>query len=226
MKSKMGLRTDQRGVLNTLLIPLILLLLMVLGAGGFGLWAYGSRQDYKNNVDQKIAAAEAKTKQTTQDEDRVQYAEAAKQPLDTYIGPSAFGNITVKYPKTWSAYVKESSGGGSPVNAYFQPNFVPNVDNQKNAYALHIELVQQSYDQVMAQFGGLVQSKAVTVVPYSLPKVPTVVGSRVEGQLTPDKQGVMIVLPLRNQALKISTEATQFKADLDAFILPNLTFQP
>ncbi len=43
-----------------------------------------------------------------------------KQPLQTYTGPSAFGSISVKYPKTWSAYVDETNSS-TPVDGYFHP---------------------------------------------------------------------------------------------------------
>src|SRR5882672_532950 len=104
-------RLDQRGALSLLVVPLILAVMLFFAAAGFGFLAYGSRQDYKDNVDQKVAAAVTTAKQQTQTADAAQYAEQAKLPFDTYIGPSAFGNLTVKYPKTWSAYVAEDNNG-------------------------------------------------------------------------------------------------------------------
>ena len=99
----LSVRADQRGALNVLVIPLITLFLFFIGAIGFGFWAYAGMQDYKNNVNQKIAAANVVVQKQTQDADAKQYAEEAKKPFDTYIGPSSFSNVTLKYPKTWSA---------------------------------------------------------------------------------------------------------------------------
>lgn len=219
-------RRDQRGALNILVIPLILLLLFLATSLGFGIWAYGSRQDYKDNVDQKIAAAVKVAQGQQQQTDAKQYAEQAKQPYDSYIGPSAFGNINLKYPKTWSAYVVEDATNSNPIDGFFHPNFVPDATRNQNNFALRVQVTQTSYDNVLQQYGGQVDSKQLTVAPYSLPKVPSVVGSRLEGQLDEGKQGVMIVLPLRNMTLKIWTESNDFKADLDNNILPNFTFQP
>lgn len=217
---------DARGVLNVLLIPVIVLVLFLAGTGVFAIWAYMGRQDYKNNVDQKIAAAVSSAKQDQQKADAATYAEEAKLPFDTYIGPAAFGNITVKYPKTWSAYVAEADTSSTPLDGYFQPSVVPSTQDQNSSFALRMQLVQSSYDTIMAQYNGLVQSKQVTVAPYTLAKVPSVVGSRVEGQIKPNKQGIMIILPLRNLTLEIWTESNSFKADLDNNILPNLSFTP
>jgi hypothetical protein len=93
-------------------------------------------------------------------------------------------------------------------------------------FALRVELVQQSYETVLNTFRQQVATSKVTIAPYTLEKVPSVVGSRVEGQITPKKQGTMIILPLRNMTLKIWTESNDFKGDLDTHILPNLSFVP
>lgn len=219
-------KLNQRGAINVLLIPLILMTLLFLSAGSFGVWAFTSRADYKNNSDQKAAIAAAEMRKKTQAEDEVKYAEQAKKPYDTYIGPAPYGNITVNYPKTWSAYVVEAERGSTPVSAYFQPKIVPSITNQENSFALRVELVQNTYESVLDQFKTRLDRSQATVKPYSLPKVPSVVGSRVEGQITNTKQGTMVILPLRNMTLKIWTESNDFKGDLDTHILPNFSFIP
>lgn len=228
MRSKQGvrLRQDQRGALNLLVLPLIFSVVFLLAAVGFSIWAYGSRQDYKDNVEQKVAVAVKGAQDQQQQTDAKQYAEQAKQPFNTYIGPSAFGNINLKYPKTWSAYVVEDATNSEPVDGYFHPNFVPDTTKAQNNFGLRVQVTQTSYDAVLQQYSGQIDNKQLTAAPYALPKVPSVVGSRLEGQLDDNKQGVMIVLPLRNMTLKIWTESNDFKADLDNNILPNFTFQP
>jgi hypothetical protein len=223
--SDMG-KLSQRGAINILLIPFILVILFFFSAFGFGMWAFSQRNHYKDHSDQEVAAAVQKAVSDTQTDDAAKYAEQAKKPYDVYIGPSAFGNITVNYPKTWSAYVVENDRGGDPVNGYFQPGTVPNVIDPDNNYALRVQLVQTAYDTILNQFQASIQTGKVTVAPYTLPKVPSVVGSRIEGQITPTKQGIMVVLPLRNMTLKIWTESNDFKSDLDTHVLPNLSFVP
>lgn len=217
---------NERGILNVLVVPLILVAILFFGAAGFGVWAFISRSDYKNNSDRKTDAAVASAVERTQAEDNERFAEESKKPYDTYIGPSAFGNITVNYPKTWSGYVVAVQAANSPVNAYFQPKIVPNVTDPEYNFALRVELVQQPYNSVLAQYEPNIKTGKATIAPYKLAKVPSVVGSRIEGQITPRKQGTMIVLPLRNMTLKVWTESNDFKGDLDTHILPNLSFIP
>lgn len=217
---------NERGAINGLLIPLILAVLLLCGAAGFGYWAYSERQDYKDNSDQKVAVAVSAAEERTQAADAKQYAEESKKPLKKYVGPSAFGAISVDYPKTWSSYVIEPSGNDSNLNGYFQPDFVPNTSDTKNTYALRFQLVQQTYDQVMSQYSSLTQLKTGTITPYSLPQVPNIIGARVDGQIATNKEGVVIVLPLRNMTLKIWTESKSFLPDFNNIILPNMTFSP
>lgn len=203
-----------------LAIGLILVSVLLVAALGFGGWAFSGRQDYKNNVDQKIAVAVDDAKKKQQSEDAVKYAEEAKNPLKTYTGPEQFGSVSVTYPKTWSSYVRTNS---NLFNAYFHPDFVPTTDNQNNNFALQVEVVQQTYSSVLGGFNG---QKEVAVKPYALPKVPKVVGVRVDGKISSNKTGSMIVLPLRGTTLKIYTQSDQFKADFDNIILPNISFVP
>ncbi|HUC89592.1 MAG TPA: hypothetical protein VMR45_02220 [Patescibacteria group bacterium] len=223
-----GMRTcNQNGFINVLLIPLIVAVVFFIAAISFGVWAYNGRQDYKNHSDKKVAQAVTVAQQATQKVDAAKYAEEAKNPFKTHVGPSAYGGISIQYPKTWSAYVIEhTDNGGVPMNDYFHPDVVPDVADQNNSFALRVQVVTQAYSQVMAQFTGSAQTKKVTVAPYSLPKVPSVIGSRVDGQITSTKQGSMIVLPLRNVTLEISTESDSFENDFNTIILPNIAFSP
>lgn len=224
--SGMNIR-QEKGSINILLIPLILVALLLCGTGAFAYWAYAGRQDYKNNVDQKITAAVTQATQATQQADQAQFDQQEKSPYKNYVGPSSFGSATIVYPKTWSSYIVEKGGGSSvPVNGYFYPGFVPDTQNSNNSFALRLAIVQTGYDSVVAQFKGLVDGKKVTVTPYSFPKVPNITGVRVDGQIVPNKQGSMILMPLRNQTVEVWTESSDYMNDFNNTILPNFVFTP
>lgn len=218
---------DQRGAINVLLIPLSLVIIFFVIAAVFGYWAYTSREDYKNNSDQKVAVAVTAAQTRTQASDAKDFAEQEKKPLRSYVGPSAFGAITVQYPKTWSGYVVEGNNSSStPVDGYFDPGFVPDINNQNESYSLRVQLVSESYDQVLQQFSGNIQSAKTTAAPYKLPKVPSVVGTILSGQLDSNNQGAMVILPLRNMTLKIWSDSASFLPDFNNIILPNISFTP
>lgn len=212
---------------NVLLVPVILVSVLFVAAAIFAVWAFGQSQDYKNNVDEKIATAVTANKQLVQSEDAKQYAEAAKNPLKTYTGPDAYGSVKVTYPKTWSAYV-DTTNSSTPVDAYFHADYVP-ADRLNLPYNLRVQVVSNSYSDTLNQFASLTKQGKVNVAPYALPKVPKVTGSVLTGQITPgstDASGTLILLPLRDKTLKIWTESPTYLADFNTYILPNLTFIP
>ena len=218
-------RSNEHGTINVLVVPLALLVLLFLGAMAFGYWAYGGRQDYKNNVDQKIAVAVDKAKQDEDKKKDAEFAEEAKQPLKTYTGPEAFGAVKVSFPKTWSAYVDETSGSYG-IDGFFNPNTVPSIISQSSTFALRVQVVNQSYSNQLSGYQGFAKGGKGTITAYSLPKLPSVVGIRLDGEVVSQKVGSMIVLPLRDKTLKIWTEAPAFVPDFNNNILPNLTFSP
>jgi len=223
-----GMRSAQKqgGYVNGMLVSLISVSVVLVAALSFGLWAFLGRQDYKNNSDKKSAAAVAENTPKVQAADAARYAEEAKNPLKSHTGPGQFGSINVKYPKTWSGYVIEGDSGTQSVNDYFHPDLVPSITDKDNSYSLRIQVFQQSYDTAIAAFNDEVNLKKATAKPYALPKVPTVIGTRIDGQIEANKKGSVIIFPLRNMTLKIWTESPDYLKDFDNIILPNLSFVP
>lgn len=215
---------NQLGAINILLIPLILAVILLIGAIAFGAWAFSGRQDYKNHVDQKVAAAVTIAKQEESTQKDKDFAEAIKNPLTSYRGPSAYGSLLVQYPKTWSGYV--STNGSYPVDGYFAPGVVPSVNAQDSTFALRVRVLQQSYDQVMQPYTQQAKEGKISITPFAFKKVPSDIGSRINGQITSQKTGSLVIMPLRDKTIEIWTEAPQYIKDFDTYILPNVTFSP
>jgi hypothetical protein len=213
------------------IITVTLLTIAVVGVSGFAIWAFGERQDYKNNSDKKsVAAAEVAKKQTTE-EDNKRFAEELKNPLKTYVGPESYGSVAVQYPKTWSAYINsEGLSGNSIIDIYFHPDVVPSLASQgggeRPAIALHVEVLNQAYNQTISTMNSSVVAGLLTAEPYALPKVPNQKGTLFRGQLANKLNGTQVVLPLRDKTLVISTDTDQFLPDFNTYILPNLSFEP
>jgi hypothetical protein len=211
---------------NILLIPLVLITLFFIGAAGFGYWAYGQYQDYKVNVDKKVAVANEKAVAAEDIKKDAQFAEVQKSPFKLYKGPESYGAIQINFPKTWSAYIDEGTVTSQGVNGFFYPNVVPSLTSQDSSFALRVQVLSQSYSTVLQGFSSFTTSKKGTVVPYALPKLPSVVGVRLDGEVVSRKQGAMVILPLRDKTLKVWTEAPSFLPDFNNNILPNFTFSP
>ena len=207
------------------MVPLIIVSVFFAAALAFGVWAFMSRQDYKDNSDQKVNAAVVVAQQQTSDKKDNEFVEKEKLPLRTYKGPSAYGSLVVKYPKTWSAYVSESPNGGStPINGYFNPGFVPGTDQQGSVYALRVQVVSQSYDQVVKRYQTNVKAGKLKASPYVPVNNKTVTGIRFDGALDSKTNGSMVVIPLRDKTIQLSTESPAYVADFNKYILPNFSF--
>lgn len=220
-------KSNQSGALNVLLIPLLLVSILFIVAIVYALSIYGKEQDYKNNSDQKVAVAVKAAETLQQKVDAKHYEEVAKQPLRTYNGPSDFGNIVIKYPRTWSIYADQSGESGNPIDGYGYPGVVPGQgQNGQTAYALRFQVNNNTYDQMVANYQQQVQSNQVTVTAYKPKNIPGVVGVRVTGEIQNNKNGDMVILPLRNQTFEIWTESPNFEQDFNNYILPNFSFSP
>ncbi len=220
-----NVRSDERGI-NALIFPLIALVLFFIAALVFGLWAYNSRQDYKNNVDQKIQAAVDVAKKETATQKDNEFIDREKQPLKDYQGPTSYGSVQVKYPKTWSAYVDESGKAGVPVDGYFQPNYVQGVNTPDVSYALRLQVLNRTFANELGSYDAQIKGGKATTQPYKPVNVPGVVGVRLDGEPEIGKKGVVILIPLRDKTIKLSTEADQYKQDFTDNILPNFSFTP
>lgn len=213
--------------MNILLIPLILSVLILLGAIGFGIWAFMGMQDYKNNVEPKISHAVELAKQETATQKDKEFVEKEKIPTRKYTAGQTAGNLTIEYPKTWSAFVDESSNGTTIVNGYFHPGYVPAITSGTD-FALRVEVVSQSYDQVVKQFESKAKNGKVRISAYKAPKMGEgQVGVRVDGEINVGQQDSMVIFPLRDKTIRVSTESAQtFLGDFDSIVLANLTFVP
>ena len=220
------LKHNQDAAINGLVISLILTVLLLVGALGFGAWAFSGRQDYKNNVDSKINTAVAVAVSHEDKVKNAQFAEDAKKPLKVYQGPEAYGSMMISFPKTWSAYVDDSGKGNALVDGYFAPGTVPAITGDNSVFALRVQVTNQSYAQTLQSFADQQQTGKVTVSAYALPKLPKIVGVEAVGQINDQTSVTMVVLPLRSQTLQIWTEGTQYLNDFNSNILPNFTFSP
>lgn len=223
-------RNDERGGSVLLVVSLITTVVLLLGALGFAFWAFGERQDYKDRSDVKSAAAvkvaeEALTKKLEAD-----FAEREKSPLRTYTGPSTYGSVSFDYPKTWSAYLVESTTNAQqPIIGYFKPGFVPSINDSKSVYALRIELVSLGYEQVLNSYDSQIRTgklKAVAFTPPKLKDSNVLPGVRLDGELQTNKPGSIVLMKVRDKTLKISTDGKDFEKDFSEIVLPSISYTP
>lgn len=213
----------KRSVVTIILLSFFVLL--SLGLTVFGFWAFAERQEYKNKSDQKAAKAVELAKEQFAQEKEKEFAEREKNPHKEYKGPATYGSVDIVYPKSWSAFVTETPRGSTPIDGYFHPDVVPGIDSG-TSFALRLEVTGRAYDEELRQYESQAKSGKVKVSPYKVPKVADTLGARVEGEIGNGAKGIVVLFPVRDKTLKISTEAEQFRGDFDNIIMANLTFVP
>lgn len=218
-------KLDQRGAIDAWLIAFVITILFAIGFLSFGIWAFMGREDYKNNVDEKIAIAVADAKTINSAEKDKEFAEKEKNPLRTYAGPATYGSLSISYPKTWSAYVDETGKSNVPLTGTLNPAFVPGLQSNLPV-ALKFSVTNTDYSTVVKTFDSQVKTGKVKVSPFKADKVQSILGVRLDGEFIQGKQGSMVILPVRDKTLQIWTESPQFVPDFNTIILPNIVFVP
>lgn len=218
-------KQNERGEVNGVLISLIVCSVLLIAATSIAIWALVGRSDYKNNSDKKVSIAVVKAKSEQSVVKDKQFAEESKNPLRVYEGPEAYGSVSLSFPKTWSGYVSDDGSGTSLIDGYFAPLVVPSVNSRGTNFALRLTVSNRAYGQVVQNLSTQQKSGNLRMSAYSLPKLPKVVGLRVQGQYNA-KPVDMVVLPLRSQTVQLWTEGSQFENDFNTYILPNFTFVP
>lgn len=219
-------RFGSEGFVSGIVIGLVAVTLVAIGALAFAFWAYSGRQLYKNQADSLIATAVQNAKVSEAATLQQQFKLQSEQPFVSYTGPSQYGSVFVQYPKNWSGYVDDTGSSGNPLDAYFDPGVVPAIGGPNSTFALRIEVNSGSYSNVLNSYTQQQQNNGLSITPYSLKLVPNVVGVMIKGAIQTNKQGVMVLFPLRTNTLEIWTESTQYANQFINQLLPLVSFQP
>ncbi len=215
------LKTDQRGEINPLMLPFVIVMIIALGFGVFSVWAYSNYSNEKNNVDIIVAEAVAEAEAEQEVALRAEFTEEAKSPYKTYMSPTSLGSVKIVYPKSWSAYVDSKETSGVRLDGVFHPDYVP-AESSGVLFGLRTEIDSSDYTTVIKRFEddveeGTVKAKAVTISGAT--------GTRFDGEIDRDFTGAMVVLPLRDRTLKVWTESNDYLSDFN-HVIDNLTYSP
>lgn len=210
---------------GSLLLPLVIVLVLLAAAVVFATWAFTGRQDYKNKSDAKAADA---VKNAIAEEDKkkdAEFAEKEKSPVKTYVGPVTYGTLTFNFPKTWNQYVS-AEASTLPINNFFSPDYVPDLASNL-PYALRVQVSNQTYATSLKSFDSAAKAGTSVVAAYRLPKMPSVLGSMITGEINSKKtKGVLVMLPLRDKTVILWTEGTNNTTDFTNIVLPSVTYVP
>lgn len=207
-------RTNERGMVNSLLVATIGLSVFSGLVVVVAVWGLINYNEQKTNVDGKIAEAVATAKKEQADADEAKFTAREKEPNREFVGPDDYGRLTFNYPKTWSVYVNKDVSQGGTYEAYLNPVSVPPISATQQ-YALRITIEQKDYDKALDTYEALVKKGDLR---SSAVSVNNTNGTRLDGNFTKDIRGSAVVYKLRDKTVTVRTDADTFKADFDALI--------
>ncbi len=208
---------------HTALIVAIVMSLGFVVALIFGMWAFAGMQENKTNLDAKIEAANKVAVKAAEEAKEADFAEREKDPNRVYTGSATFGTLSFSFPKTWSVYTEEKESG-TILNYYASP-FLVRGTGAENSFALRAQIVDSNYDKEIEALNAGIKKGTITVSAYVLARVPNILGVRATGEIQKEKQGTMVILPLRDKTIKIWTESTDYLADFEN-VIASASFVP
>lgn len=188
---------------------------LFLVASAFGVWAFVSYQDQKTDVDGRVSLAVAEAVKTQSEEDAAKFQEEYKKPFLEFIGPSEYGQLSFKYPRTWSVYVESDGSDRKDYKAYLHPVSVPPTGNRDGRFALRVEILNEDYDQVLRQYENLLKRGDIN---SSTPEYNGHASTRLEGKFSNDIRGSVVLMRVRDKTIRLSSDADTFKADFKAVL--------
>ncbi len=209
-------KNRQLGAVNTQLIVIIGLLVFVVGLGGLSAWLFMQYSDQKNNVDSKIAVAEAAARKVQAEEDDLKIKAIEEEPSREFAGPEDYGRLSFKYPKNWSVYVADDgTASNGKYNAYLHPVTVPPVASKTARFALKVTIENVAYDKALATYTSSIEkgdarSSTVSVNGHE--------GTRLDGLIEKDIRGSAVLFRVRDKTITVSSQAETFKEYFDAII--------
>jgi len=209
-----------------IILAIVITSLVAVGAIVFGIETYQSEQKYKNDDNQLIAAAVQSEQKIVIAKEQQKFNVEQQNPFKTYSGPAEYGSVRINYPKDWSAYVDLTNSSNDPINAYFNPNYVPATGTTNALYALRLEVLSSTYSTNLAQYTSNEQQVPVNIAPYQDKNVPQDVGTILKGDLFGSTPSVMVMLPLRTNTIEVwSNNPAYFNTFINQ-IMPTLKFNP
>ncbi len=203
-------------------LHLILTVFLGIGMTLFGVvavYTYAESSNIKRTQAQRIAEAEKQAAAKQKGADELSNRIANQQPFRTFTAEVVDGAFKLQVPKNWSMYYARSSNGQTQVDLMADPNVVVNnlpQQSSQNTHAFRLQLLRKTMQETVKPFSELVKKKQLT---NSSVTVSGITGSKFEGILdTQRHNGVVIVLPVRDKTIVLTTEDKTYINEFNAIV--------
>lgn len=212
---------DKSGLIKTIVIVIVSLIAVTFI--GLFVWMYMQYSDAKEDVDGQISVAVAKAKDEQAAELESEFSEREKDPYSTFSGPADYGELTFKYPRTWSVYVSADASNGGDFNAYLNPVQVEPISNS-TVNALRVTINNKSFDSVVAEYQRSVERKDSNLTVESVTigdaeNGTSTTANRYSGTIpNTDLNGFIVIFKIRDKTVILQTDSVLFEGDFNRLL--------
>ena len=203
-------------------IAIIILSLVSVTFIGLFIWIMMQYNDIQTGEQARTQSAVEKAQYEQKEADLAQFAEDEKYPLRDFAGPADYGQLSFKYPKTWSVYVAKDASNGGDYEAYFHPLVVEAVSDD-TVNALRLTIRDKTFEDVSAEYQRIMERKDSGLSVESV-EVNGITMNRYTGKIpNTELSGVIVTFKIRDKTAILQTDAEAFVGDFDA-LLQTITF--
>ncbi len=215
--------TNERGRVGIVLIVfLVISILTALTFVGLFIWMTIRYNEVSEDVEGQIseAVATAKYEQAVKLEE--EFAIREQDPYRVFTGPVDYGQVSFRYPKTWSVYVEADAAKGGDFKAYFNPIQVDTVSNN-TINALRLIIRDKAFDEVAQEYQRYIDRSDYNLSVESI-TVSGVAANLYTGTIpNSELSGYIVIFKVRDKTVIFQTDSVVFKSDFDK-ILSTVTF--
>ena len=199
--------------------PLMFVLIVILGLGalvfaGMALTFYTQATSATKDLQSKETAAAAKAQSAQKNADAEAYRIAGESPFRSYIAPVEDGSFQIQFPKDWSAYVDEETGG-MQVNLTVNPDFIRTTDGADELAAARVELIVRDSVSYMNNYSGNIKRGVLKQADIT---VSGQHGYDLTGQFQDKKTSRMVVIPVRDKVLVFINENSKYANEFNQIL--------
>lgn len=204
-------------------VAIVLLGLVALTFIGLFIWVLLQYNEINDDVNSKISTAVAEAKEEQAMELEKEFAEREKDPYRTFSGPVDYGELTFKYPKTWSVYVAADAANGGDFSAYMNPIQVDPVSNKATINALRVTIRDKDFESVAAEYQKAMDKKDSGLSMETI-TVGGTVANKYSGKIpNTEFNGFIVIIKIRDKTAILQTDSVLFEADFNK-VLETISF--
>ncbi len=195
-----------------IIVGLIVAIVLAVGLAILSVFLFLKYQESSTNLDNQINEAVAIAVKEKADAMELEFSEREKSPYETFAGPADYGELSFKYPKTWSVYINQDAASGGNFEAFLNPSEVNPVSHKETVHALRVYILDSSFDKVSDSYKSLLTKGSLTM------QAVTVNGqsaNRYEGTFSDGLKGVAVILKIRDKTAVLRTDSDLFANDFN-----------